>query len=215
MHSLRCPARPASRFESPVPRGVGRVRGGHIGVGTGLYCVVPRIAMVQATDSPTGHDSCPNRGAGPDAAPTRGVLPQGDVGSVPRVVFEEFAQQASQMLLVQHDHVIEQLPTHRTNPALGYSVLPRAAKRGSLGFHAHRAEGVDHAAGEDRVAIEDQEPGSAVASCAGSLEPPSRPMPSSPWIPSPLGAWNPLLDHRPICPNSANGLQSRRSWTIG
>ncbi len=32
---------------------------------------------------------------------------------------------------------------------------------------------------------------------AGSLEPPSQPMPSSPWVPSPLGARNPLLDQRP------------------
>jgi len=42
---------------------------------------------------------------------------------------------------------------------------------------------------------------------AGSLGRPSRPMPSSPWIPSPFGAWNPLLIHRSNWPNSADGSQ--------
>ena len=40
-------------------------------------------------------------------------------------------------------------------------------------------------------------PRTAVVSSVGCLGPPSLPIPSRPWIPSPLGARNPLLDHRP------------------
>ena len=40
-------------------------------------------------------------------------------------------------------------------------------------------------------------PRTAVVSSVGCLGPPSLPIPSWPWIPSPLGARNPLLDHRP------------------
>jgi hypothetical protein len=51
------------------------------------------------------------------------------------VIADIFIQQPTQMPAIQHDHVIQQVPSYATNPALRNSVLPRTAEGG-----AHRLE---------------------------------------------------------------------------
>ena len=74
---------------------------------------------------------------------TRGVLPQCEMSPVLVVIADIFIQQPPQMSPIQHDHMIEQIPSYATNPALRNSVLPRttegSAHRGGLAL-AKRAE---------------------------------------------------------------------------
>ncbi len=44
------------------------------------------------------------------------------------VVLDVFSQETLEVLLVQDDHVIEQLPASTPNPSLGYPILPRASE---------------------------------------------------------------------------------------
>lgn len=44
------------------------------------------------------------------------------------VVFQVVAEQSFQMGLVEHDHVVEQLPADRANQAFDVGILPRAAR---------------------------------------------------------------------------------------
>ena len=57
------------------------------------------------------------------------------MSSVLVVVADVFLQQPTQMSPIQHDHVIEQIPSYAANPALRDSILLGATK-GS----AHRLE---------------------------------------------------------------------------
>ena len=79
------------------------------------------------------------------------------MGPVFVVVPYIFLQQPSQVSLVQNDHVVEQLPTHTSNPALSDAVLPRTSKGGSDRFRAVLFDGRDDLRGELRAAVKDQE----------------------------------------------------------
>jgi hypothetical protein len=57
------------------------------------------------------------------------------------------------MILVQNDHVIEQLSADAPDPALGRSVLPRASKRRPLRGHLESLDRHCDWCGEDRLAI--------------------------------------------------------------
>ena len=61
------------------------------------------------------------------------------------------------MLLIQHDHMIQEIAAHTANPAFGNAVLPGTAKRGPNGLAAHRLYRPDHIGTEFRVPIKDQE----------------------------------------------------------
>ena len=47
------------------------------------------------------------------------------------VMADVFFQQPSQVPLVENDHVVEQVPTHTPDPALGDAVLPWTSKSGA------------------------------------------------------------------------------------
>ncbi len=63
------------------------------------------------------------------------------------------------MVLLEHDHAVQQLPSNGPDPALGGSVLPRTPIGGPLGLHAELIDGLGDAIREDRVVVVDQEPG--------------------------------------------------------
>ena len=63
------------------------------------------------------------------------------------------------MVLVEHDHVVQQLPSNSPDPAIGGAVLPWALIGGPLGLHAKLIDGLRDAIREDRVVVVDQEPG--------------------------------------------------------
>jgi len=75
------------------------------------------------------------------------------------VVADVVSQYPSQVSLIQNDHMIEQVPTHTPNPALGDTILPGTAKSSSDWFRAVMLDGRDDLSRELRVAIEDEEPG--------------------------------------------------------
>jgi hypothetical protein len=54
------------------------------------------------------------------------------VDSVGVVVVDVFAEKLSKVVLVQDDHVIQQLSASAPDPPLGDSILPRAPKGRSL-----------------------------------------------------------------------------------
>ena len=59
----------------------------------------------------------------------RGVLVQGEVGSGTVVVDEITAQQATQVRLVEYDHVVETLPPEGTDETFHVRILPRRSRR--------------------------------------------------------------------------------------
>jgi len=71
------------------------------------------------------------------------------------VIADIISQQSSHVSLVQNDHMIEQVPTHTSNPALGNAILPGASKSSSEGLGAILFDGRDDIRGELRIAVED------------------------------------------------------------
>ena len=63
----------------------------------------------------------------------RGVLAQGEVGPDAMVVGKVVSQQATQVGLVQHDHMVEALAAQGPNEAFHVRILPRGP-RGRLDF---------------------------------------------------------------------------------
>ena len=61
------------------------------------------------------------------------------------------------MLLIDDDHVIQQLPRGTANPALRRSVLPRTSVSGRLRLQSQMSDCFDDASGEDGVVVVDQE----------------------------------------------------------
>src|SRR5262245_48175544 len=57
----------------------------------------------------------------------RGIFAQREMRSAPMVIGEIRAKDPTEMRLVEHDHVIETLATHRSNHAFNVGVLPRTA----------------------------------------------------------------------------------------
>ena len=93
-----------------------------------------------------------------------GILAEGKMRSVIMVVVEELSQQPAKMLLVQNDHVIEQLAPASTDPALRDAVLPGAAEAGPNGANFHAPEGSAYLGRKDRVPIHQQVPGQSLIS---------------------------------------------------
>ena len=75
------------------------------------------------------------------------------------VIVDVFFQQPSQMPSVQNDHVVEQIPTHTSDPTLGDAVLPGTSKSSADRFCAVLFDGRDDIISRElRVPVEDQEP---------------------------------------------------------
>ena len=82
------------------------------------------------------------------------IFLQSEMGPVFVVIADVFSQQSSQMSLVQNDHVVEQIPTHTPNPALGDAVLSRASKSRADRFCSMLSDDRDDISTELRVPIE-------------------------------------------------------------
>ncbi len=57
------------------------------------------------------------------------------------VVLDVLAQESPQVALVDHDHMVQQLPSNSPDPTLSRPVLPRAPIGGPLGLHAELIDG--------------------------------------------------------------------------
>ncbi len=71
------------------------------------------------------------------------------------VVLDVFPKQASQVVLGDHDDVIEQFPPDAADEALRRPVLPWASERGVPGTDAEGRDRGGDFGGEDRVVVED------------------------------------------------------------
>jgi hypothetical protein len=65
------------------------------------------------------------------------------------------ANKLLRVALVEHNHIIEQVPAATANETLRYSVLPRALEAGSFGLDAEALDRVDDFVIEVRAAVED------------------------------------------------------------
>src|SRR5215469_1037990 len=72
------------------------------------------------------------------------------------VVFKVAVQNPSQVLLSQHDHVVQAFPPNGADQSLGKSVLPRAPGRGEHFGDAHFSQAVPELVAIDSVAVSDQ-----------------------------------------------------------
>ena len=90
-------------------------------------CFPPLVAVMKATDSGQSDDLGLWRRSVLGGAPHRGI-PKLCVDPVGVVVFDVFAEQASKVVLVHDDHVIEQFFASTPDPSLGNPILPGASK---------------------------------------------------------------------------------------
>ena len=88
---------------------------------------------------------------------TRSVLPQSEVSTVLMVITDVLIQQPSQVALVQHNHMIQEISTCTANPALRNYVLPWTAECGSQWLAAHSLHRRHDSGTELRVPVEEQE----------------------------------------------------------
>ena len=72
------------------------------------------------------------------------------------VEVDVLAEHAMKMPLVEHDHMIEQLPAHASHSALGRPILPWASIGGAHGREPELDEGSRDLFGEDGVVVEDE-----------------------------------------------------------
>ena len=85
----------------------------------------------------------------------RGVFVERVVNAVLLKVGNVFPDQPTQVPFVERDHVIEQLASTTSHPALGDAILPGRCDARSLGFQTRRLEEVDDAGIELCVTIQD------------------------------------------------------------
>ena len=84
------------------------------------------------------------------------ILCKAEVCAIVVVIADIFVHEAHQMGLVEHNHIIEQVPAAIANESLRYSVLPRALEAGSFGLDAEALDSVDDFLIEVRAAVEDE-----------------------------------------------------------
>ena len=72
------------------------------------------------------------------------------------IVGDVSSHDSDEMTLAQNYDVLEELAPTAADPALGGSILPRAAIRGANRLCAHGPSELDDRRAEDRVAVEDE-----------------------------------------------------------
>src|ERR1035437_1954220 len=78
------------------------------------------------------------------------------MSSIIVVIADVLFHNGFQMALIEHDHMVEQVPAVAANPTPGDTVLPGTSVAGSLGLNAEALHGVDHLRIEAGTAIKDQ-----------------------------------------------------------
>ena len=74
------------------------------------------------------------------SSPTRRcLLAQPEMGPVVMVVGDVIREEPLEMVLIQRNHLVEQLAAAASQPALGYAILPRTLNRSLYSRDLHRA----------------------------------------------------------------------------
>src|SRR5450631_4543674 len=84
------------------------------------------------------------------------------MGAILEIVEDVFVHQAFQMLPIENDHMVEQIPAAGAYPAFRNAVLPWTSEAGALGLNAEALHSFDHFIIELWAAIKDQVPGGRV-----------------------------------------------------
>jgi len=93
-----------------------------------------RISVVQATESRSRSNRACALWADSDWPTRWRILREPQMRSVLMVVAHVLSHKSSQVSLIEDDHVIEQISSATSHPALRNPVLPRAAKSGADGL---------------------------------------------------------------------------------
>jgi hypothetical protein len=110
--------------------------------------------MMQAADLGDGnHPSAPRR---LDDARERGVVVQSAVGPRMVVIIEVAGQDAPEVGLVEHDHMIQTLASDRTDQSFDIGILPGRPRRGQHFLDAHTLQAFLKALSVGAVAVADQ-----------------------------------------------------------
>lgn len=112
---------------------------------------------MQAPESRQRYNLVAIRRHGCGDSTTGSVLPESEMSAVLVVITDILIQQPSQMLLIENDHVIQEIPAHTANPALRNSVLPGTTEGRAYRLGTYRLHGRDDIRTELRIPIEDQE----------------------------------------------------------
>lgn len=128
------------------------------------------VTMMQPAEPGHRYNLAASYGIQPCFATGRRSLRQREMRSIFMVVADVLIHQSPQMTLVQHDDMIEQVPTAAADPALCNTILPRAPEAGSFRLDAQCLDGTDDLLIEVRGSIEDQIPwGRIVGECFAQL----------------------------------------------
>jgi hypothetical protein len=113
------------------------------------------VAMVEAAKPGHRDHFAASVGFCCDSA-TWSLLLQTQMCSVVVIVADVFGEKALEMMFVEHDDMIEQVPSAVTDKAFSDPILPRAAEAGSLWLNAEALDSADGFFVEVGPAIEDQ-----------------------------------------------------------
>ena len=92
----------------------------------------------------------------------RRSLRQGKVSPVVVIITDVIIHQALQMALIEHDHMVQQVPAAVADPAFRDTILPRTSETGPFGLDAEALYGFDHLRIEAGTAIKDQVAGCGI-----------------------------------------------------
>ena len=120
-------------------------------------CLAPRVSAVKTADA-LQSDRLSRLGRLRFARSTcRRIMDRG-VDALGVVVLDVFAQQASQVVFAEHDHVVEKLSANAADEPLCRAVLPSALERGSPGMDSESPDRAGDVGREDRIVVEDHKP---------------------------------------------------------
>ena len=90
-----------------------------------------------------------------DGAPVGGIFVQGPVRPGLIVIIEAGREHSAQMGIVDHDYVVQSLPTYSSDDALSMAVLPRRSKARWSVSNTHRTNASLEDAAELHVIVSD------------------------------------------------------------
>jgi len=111
--------------------------------------------MVQTTHAREGL-YC-SAGRGEDRASCWRVLAQPEMCSILMVVADVFAHEALEMMLIEHDHMIQEVASAASNPTLRRTILPRTPERCANWLAPHCANRSDYVLAEFAISVKHQE----------------------------------------------------------
>jgi len=114
------------------------------------------VAMMQSTEPWHGEDFAPLIVMDLGFSSSRSFLLQSKMRPVVVIIANVFVHQSFQMPFVEHDHMVDQIPSTVANPTLCDTILPRTSEASPLGLDAEALHRVNHVFLELCATVEDQ-----------------------------------------------------------